>query len=503
MDSKEKHTVAIIGSGFASLSAACHLAKKGLEVTIFEKNEQTGGRARIFEEKGYRFDMGPSWYWMPDVFEKFFAQFGKSTADFYELKRLSPSYQVFFNEHDTISIPSSIKELEYLFETLEPGAGKKLQLFLKDAGYKYEASMSDLIYTSGSSVTEYLNTKVLSGLLKSNLLTPFSKHARKYFKNEYLLQLIEFPVLFLGATPNKIPALYSLMNYADMKLGTWYPMGGMHKIVEAMTNLALSLGVKIELNAKVEEIIKSEDGITKGIKANNKIYYSDFVVAGADYHHVEQQLLIEKDRKYNEQYWNKKTLAPSCLIYYVGVKKKIKNLQHHNLFFDADFNQHAKEIYTTPSWPSNPLFYVSCPSKTDPSVAPKDCENLFILIPVAPALSDTTEIQEKYFNKVMNRLENLTGESITPHIEFKRNYAPSNFISDYNAFKGNAYGLANTLMQTAFLKPSLRSKKIKNLFYTGQLTVPGPGVPPAIISGEIVAEEINKIIKNYEYESTI
>ena len=503
MNTTEKHSAVIIGSGFASLSAACHLAKKGIEVTVYEKNEQTGGRARIFEHKGYRFDMGPSWYWMPDVFENFFAQFNKKVSDYYDLRRLSPSYQVFFYQGDAVSIPSSMKELEYLFESIEPGAGKKLQLFLRDAAFKYDASMSDLIYTSGSSITEYLNGKVLKGLLRSNLLTPFSKHARKYFKNEYLLQLVEFPVLFLGATPSKIPALYSLMNYADMQLGTWYPMGGMHKIVEAMTSLALSLGVKIELNSKVEKIISSEDGITKGIQVNNKIVYADFVVAGADYHHVEQELIEQKDRKYNAKYWDKRTLAPSCLIYYVGVKKKIKNLQHHNLFFDTDFNKHAEEIYTNPAWPSNPLFYVSCPSKTDPSVAPENCENLFILIPVAPALSDTAEIQEKYFNTVIQRIEKLTGDSIAPFIEYKRNYAPSNFMSDYNAFKGNAYGLANTLTQTAFLKPSIKSNKIKNLFFTGQLTVPGPGVPPAIISGEIIANEINKIIKNYEYESTI
>jgi phytoene desaturase len=456
----------------------------------------------LFEEKGYRFDMGPSWYWMPDVFEKFFNHFGKTTADYYDLIRLDPSYQVIFGKDDKVNIPANMQELYSLFESIEAGSSKQLELFLKDAAFKYEVGMNDLVYTSGSSMSDYLNMKVFKGLMKTDILTPFSKYARKYFKNPKLLQIIEFPVLFLGSTPQNIPALYSLMNYADMKLGTWYPMGGMHKIVEAMSTLATSLGVEFVFNSAVDKII-SENGEVKSVKVGNANYEADYVIASADYEHVEQNLLEEKNRKYNAKYWDKRVLAPSCLIYYVGVKKKIKNLLHHNLFFDTSMSVHADEIYTNPSWPSQPLFYVSCPSKTDKSVAPENCENLFLLIPVATGLQDTEAIKQEYFEKIMKRLEEHTGESILPFIEYKRSYAQSNFISDYNAFKGNAYGLANTLMQTAFLKPSLKSKKVKNLYYTGQLTVPGPGVPPAIISGEIVAAEILKTIKTKQHETAI
>ncbi|MFZ9955425.1 MAG: phytoene desaturase family protein [Flavobacteriales bacterium] len=500
--SLQNKKVVVIGSGFSGLSAACHLAKHGAKVIVLEKNEQAGGRARLFEEKGYRFDMGPSWYWMPDVFDKFFKHFGKTTADYYNLIRLNPSYQVIFGKEDKVNIPADMEELHELFENIEPGSSKQLEDFLKDAAFKYEVGMNDLVYTSGSSMTDYLNMKVFKGLMKTDILTPFSKYARKYFTNPKLLQIIEFPVLFLGSTPQNIPALYSLMNYADMQLGTWYPMGGMHKIVEAMTSLAKSLGVEFVFNAAVDKII-SENGEVKKVKVGDAFYDADYVIASADYEHVEQNLLEEKNRKYDAKYWGKRVLAPSCLIYYVGVKKKIKNLQHHNLFFDADMNIHASEIYTNPSWPSQPLFYVSCPSKTDKSVAPENCENLFLLIPVAPGLKDNEGIKKQYFEQIMKRLEEHTGESILPFIEYQRSYAQSNFIKDYNAFKGNAYGLANTLMQTAFLKPSLKSKKVKNLYYTGQLTVPGPGVPPAIISGEIVSTEILKTIKTKHHETAI
>lgn len=492
----------VIGSGFSGLSAACHLAKQGFQVCVIEKNEQAGGRARLFEKQGYRFDMGPSWYWMPDVFDKFFQKFNKSTSDYYDLLRLDPSYQVIFGKDDAIQLSAKLEELKQQFEKIEVGSSKQLDKFLKDAAYKYQVGMNDLIYTSGSSISQYMNSKVLKGLFKTDLLTPFSTFARTYFSNPKLLQIIEFPVLFLGAAPKDIPALYSLMNYADMQLGTWYPMGGMHKIVEAMHSLAIELGVQFQFNCPVEKILTLKSGMAYAVQTKDKTYVADYIVASADYEHVEQNLLEEKLRKYSKKYWNSRKLAPSCLIYYIGVKKKIKKLQHHNLFFDANMQQHADEIYDHPNWPTQPLFYVSCPSKTDKSVAPENCENLFLLIPVATGLVDDEAIKEKYFQQIMQRLEEYCGEPIAPFIEYKRTYAQTNFITDYNAFKGNAYGLANTLLQTAFLKPSINSKKIKNLFYTGQLTVPGPGVPPAIISGEIVANEISKIeklkVKNYE-----
>ena len=486
--------VIVIGSGFAGLSVACFMAKAGYDVTILEKNATPGGRARKFEEQGFLFDMGPSWYWMPDVFERFFSQFGKKVSDYYELVRLSPSYQVIYSEHDKWDIPASVNELASFLDSIEAGAGKKLTLFLQEAAVKYEVGIKDLVFKPGRSITEFLTYDFFKGLLKLDLFTSHSAHVKKYFSNPKIISLLEFPVLFLGAKPEQTPALYSLMNYADINLGTWYPKGGMHKIVEGMVALATSLGVKIKFNQAVTRFVHQEGKITKVITSADE-HVCDIVIAGADYHHIDQEVIESPYRNYSASYWDKRTMAPSSLLFYLGIDKKLTGLQHHNLFFDEDFGQHAIEIYDQPQWPSKPLFYVSCPSVTDHLVAPEGKENVFILIPVAPGIEDTPAIREKYFDMVMQRLETLTNQSIKQHIIFKRSYAHQNFMEDYNSFKGNAYGLANTLMQTALFKPSLKSKKLNNLFFTGQLTVPGPGVPPSLISGEVVAKEVIKQFK--------
>ena len=481
--------VAVIGSGFSGISSACFLAKEGFDVTVYEKNSSAGGRARKFEEQGYTFDMGPSWYWMPDVFESFFRNFNKFPSDYYQLKRLDPSYRVFYSKEDVLDIPTGIPALCRMFDQLEPGSSSNLLKFLAEGKYKYEVGIQDLVYKPGLSVLELMDIELLKGVFKLHVFRSMSSYIRKHFKNPQLIQLLEFPVLFLGAPPQKTPALYSLMNYADMALGTWYPAGGMHKIIDGMVKLATSLSVKFEFNSNVQQILV-ENGNARGLKVNNEEVYSDYVVAAADYHHVEQNLLTDAHRQYSKEYWQKRTMAPSSLIFYLGINKPLKNLLHHNLFFDQDFATHTKEIYEQPAWPSDPLFYVCCTSKSDDTVAPRGHENVFILIPVATGLTDNDETRKKYFELVINRLEILTGQSIREHIVFNRSYAHRDFISDYNAFKGNAYGLANTLLQTANLKPSIVNKKVKNLFYSGQLTVPGPGVPPSLISGQVVAKEL-------------
>jgi len=484
-------SIAVIGSGFSGLSAACHLAKEGFDVTVLEKNESAGGRARKFSAEGFTFDMGPSWYWMPDVFEKFFHHFGKSLSDYYSLTRLDPSYRIVYAKDDHLDIPAGIENLYALFDKLEPGSGIQLKRFLDEGKYKYDIGINQLVHNPGLSIGELLDFNLVKGALRLHVFQSISAYIKKFFSHPKLVQLLEFPVLFLGATPENTPALYSLMNYADMSLGTWYPMGGMHKVIEGMVQLATSLGVKFEFNSLVNTL-KMNSIKANGVVVNGTFRPFDYIVASADYHHVEQQLLPSSHRQYSKRYWSNRVLAPSSLIFYLGINKKIDGLLHHTLFFDQDFKQHANEIYKNPQWPSAPQFYISCPSKTDPSVAPNGCENIFILIPVAPGLNDREETREKYFDIVLQRLENLVGQNIRQHIIFKRSYAHRDFIQDYNAFKGNAYGLANTLWQTANLKPSIVNNKVKNLFYTGQLTVPGPGVPPSIISGEVVAKELIK-----------
>jgi phytoene desaturase len=483
--------VIVIGSGFSGLAAATSLADKGHEVVILEKNSVAGGRARVFEEQGFTFDMGPSWYWMPDVFENYFARFGKKVSDYYDLVRLDPSYSVILEGNETINLPAGVEKLGDLFESMEAGSRTKFQEFMRQAEYKYNVGINNFVWKPSRSITEFLSIKLLYDVTRLDVFQSFSSHVRKFFQDEKILKIMEFPILFLGATAENTPAMYSLMNYAEMQNGTWYPMGGMFQIIKAMVALAEEKGVKILLNKNVEKIDVQGDRANKVI-TNDGDFTADIVVASADYHHVEDKLLGEKYRNYDGKYWDKRVMAPSSLLFYLGVNKRIPKLQHHNLFFDEDFKIHAHEIYTEPKWPSKPLFYASAPSKTDDGVAPEGYENLFLLIPVAPDLEDTDEIREKYYHMIMERLENYCGVTIRDSIVYKRSYAHSDFKSDYNAFKGNAYGLANTLMQTAILKPTLKSKKVKNLYYTGQLTVPGPGVPPSLISGLVVAEEVEK-----------
>jgi phytoene desaturase len=486
--------ISIIGSGFSGLSAACFMAKGGHDVTVFEKNDTIGGRARSFSEQGFTFDMGPSWYWMPDIYERFFSQFNKAPRDYYELVQLDPGFQMIFGQGDILQMPAAINDIYEVFEQTEKGSADQLRKFLAEGAFKYKTGMQGLVYKPSFSWLEFVSSDVITGASRLHLFKSVSSHVRSHFKDERLIALMEFPVLFLGAMATKIPALYSLMNYAALSLGTWYPMGGMVEIVKAMEALAISSGVDIITGCGVQKI-DVQNGVIKGIKTNKGDFTTDGTIATGDYHHVEQDLLDKQYRNYDEAYWDKKTFAPSCLIFYIGVSKKINKLIHHNLFFDTSMDDHAKEIYQNPAWPEKPLFYVCCPSKTDATVAPEGMENLFLLIPIAPGLKESEEIKEHYFDMVIKRMERLCDDTILPYIVYKKNYCVNDFVNDYNAYKGNAYGLANTLRQTAVLKPSLRNKKVKNLFYAGQLTVPGPGVPPTIISGQVAAGQLLNYLK--------
>ena len=484
-------SVIIVGSGFAGLSAASFMAKAGWNVTVIEKNNGPGGRARQLKENGFTFDMGPSWYWMPDVFEIYFEKFGKNVADYYSLKRLDPSYRIYWNDGFT-DIPASYHEYKKMVDALEPGASEQLEKYLAEAAYKYETGINKLVHKPGRSFTEFIDPDIFKGVLRLDVFTSIKNHIHKYFKSPKLRQLMEFPVLFLGALPENTPALYSLMNYADIKGGTWYPQGGMYSVVKAMHELAIELGVRFCFNEKAEQIF-IQNGRAKNLVTNKGVHEADVIISGADYHFTEQKLLQENYRSYSETYWKKRVMAPSCLLYFVGLNKKLGNIIHHSLFFDVPFGQHAKEIYNDPQWPSNPLFYVSVNSITDETVAPDGCDNMVLLIPVSSGLKNDDEVtREKYFRKIMSRMEKQTGQSILDGVIYKKTFSVSDFASEYNSFRGNAYGLANTLMQTAIFKPSCKSKKVKNLFYTGQLTVPGPGVPPCLISGEVVAKEVIK-----------
>ena len=496
-----KKKIAIIGSGFSGISAAAYASKAGNEVHVFEKHEQPGGRARQFTtDNGYVFDMGPSWYWMPDIMEGFFNDFDAKASDYFELISLNPQFDMIFSDGN-IAIPESYQDLKILFEELEPGAGNQLDKFMDAAKFKYQVGMQDFVTKPCHSWLEFVSPKIASSALKLDLLTNFRSYVGKYFTQPKLRTLMEFPVIFLGASPKNIPALYSLMNYGGYALGTWYPMGGFHQLVLGMKAVAEKEGARFHFNQNVEKINTAEGKVTS-LVINGELQYFDAVIASSDYHHTET-LLEKSERNYTEKYWEALTFAPSCLIYYLGINDKIPNLKHHTLFFENDLDAHIDTIYNTKQWPEEPLFYVCAPSKTDPSVAPENGENLFLLMPLATGIKDDETTRTIYLKEMLGRLERLTGsEKLESKIVYKRSYCVSDFVQDYNAYQGNAYGLANTLSQTAVLKPKIRNKKIKNLFYTGQLTVPGPGVPPSILSGKIVAAEVTNLLK-HSYEKTV
>ncbi len=483
--------VLILGSGFSSLSSACYLAGKGYRVSVFEKNATLGGRARQFRRDGFTFDMGPTFYWMPEIFDRFFADFGKKRSDYYSLTQLDPAYRIYFGTNDAVTIPAGEDCICRVFESVEPGAGQFLKDFLRKASFNYRVAMEKVIFKPGISPFELIMPETISRV--GQFTTTISQHVRHHIQDPRLARILEFPVLFLGAKPSRTPLFYCFMNYADMVLGTWHPVGGFYQVVEAMHKLCIELGVTIHIASPVEKIVVKGNQAT-GIRVNGEYVQGDFVISGADYHHTEQ--LLEKTyRNYSQHFWDKKTFAPSGMLYYVAFDKKLKNVDHHTLFFDTDFDAHAADIYDTPRWPEKPLFYASFPGITDQTLVPPGKEAGIFLIPLAPGLTDDEEHKETYFKQIIHRMEKITAQELTDHVLFKEVYGPTDFMRDYGAFKGNAYGLANTLRQTAFLKPKMQNKKIRNLLYTGQLTVPGPGVPPTLISGKIAATLADKTIK--------
>lgn len=484
-----RSSIIVIGSGISGLAAAAVLARSGARVTVLERNAQIGGRARTWAENGFTFDMGPSFYWMPDVFERFFARFGARTADHYALTRLDPSYRIIFGPGETWDLPAGRDAVAARFEQEEAGASRALHAFLDDAARKYALGMQDAVYLPSLSWREYLRPQLLAGLLRTTALRPLRRHVQHHFQSARIRQVLEFPALFLGASPARTPALYSLMNHADIDLGTWYPMGGMGRVMQAMRTLAEAQGAEIRTGVPVTRIQVSQGRVT-GVATRSGALSADVVLATADYHHVEQELLDPPHRSYPARHWAACSMAPSTLLFFIGLDRRLPGALHHTLFFDAPFDDHLADVFHHQRWPRSPLFYLSCTSVTDPSTAPAGCENLVLLIPIASGAKDTEELREAYFHAVADRIHLRLGLDIRRHLVVKRSYCVNDLKQDYNAFRGNAYGLASTLMQTGPSRPRLKSRKARNLYFAGQLSVPGPGMPPALISGQVAADLI-------------
>jgi len=480
----------VVGAGFGGLAAAGLLARDGYKVNVIEKNEQVGGRASVWKKDGFTFDMGPSWYLMPDVFEKFFAEFNKKPEDYMDLVRLDPSYRVFFSEDEYVDISADMKKNYELFEKLEPGAKEKMEEYLKLSEYEYEIAMKDFIYKDYKHFTDFLKPKLIVEGTKLHMFEKLDTFALRYFKSEKIRKILEYTIVFLGGSPYDSPALYSLMSHVDFNMGVWFPKGGMAKLAEAMYKLAKEQGATFIFNEPVEKVIV-ENGKTTGVKTNKKTYKADIVVVNADYAWADMNLLEKKHRSYSDRYWEKRKIAPSAYLLFLGLDKKIKNFEHHNLYFHPKWVDHFDDIFKDPKWPKDFSYYVSCITKTDPKTAPKGGENVFVLIPVAPGLKDDEKTREKYYDITIKHMEKLAGENLRDHVIVKRIFAHNDFSSRYNAYKGTALGLAHTLKQTAVFRPKHTSKKVKNLYFTGHYNHPGIGVPMVIISSQILNDIIN------------
>lgn len=482
----------IIGAGFGGLSAACFLAKQGHEVLVLEKNNQCGGRAMMERHQGFSFDMGPSWYLMPDVFERFFAHFDKTPKDFYTLKRLDPSYRIFFGTDDIVDIHADLSKNLALFNTLETNGAQKLQEYLSISEQNYNTAMRDFVYKDYSSIIDLFDRRFITQGKNLHLFESFEKHTKRYFTSDRARKILEYTIVFLGGTPKNTPALYSIMSHIDFNLGVWYPEGGMNSVARAIETLAKSLGVQFMYDQNVKHIEVHNKSV-QYVHTTSEKHQADCVIANADYHHVETTLLDKKYQSYRESYWEKRSIAPSGFILYLGINKKLPALKHHNLFLEDDWTKHFDTLFAkNKSWPEAPSYYICNPTKSETALAPDNTENLFILVPVAAGLSDTDEIREKFAEKIIAHIETICGTEITSHIQFKKIFSHRDFISYYNAYKGTALGLSHTLRQSALFRPHNLSKKVKNLFFTGQYIHPGIGVPMTLIASEIVSEKIKK-----------
>jgi len=486
----KRHAV-IIGAGYAGLSSALLLLREGWQVTVLEKNEAPGGRARLWQEKGYSFDMGPSWYLMPEVFETFFASVGSSVAEAYDLTKLKTHYKVYFEGQEAVTITDDLERTKRLFESFEPGGAVRLQKYMDEAQYKYDTALGEFLYREYRTVFDFLNRKILTKGLSLGIFQKLDKFVRRFFGDVRARQILEYAMVFLGTSPQDAPALYSIMSHVDLKLGVFFPEGGMNGVAQAMARLVTQRGGTILCHHEVTAL-KVDEGRVRSVETNRGSFTGDVVLNCGDYAWGETKLLEPRWQSYKKAYWDQRTFAPSMFLVFLGVNRRLPGLEHHNLYFSADWNQHFDTIFKNPAWPQNPCFYLSAITKTDPAMAPAGAENLFLLVPVAPGLTDEDEFRAKYLEGLFDHVKKVTGEDLRQGLEVCRVFGPRDFENDYHAWGGTALGLAHTLFQTAVFRPAHRSKKVANLWYSGQYTHPGVGVPMTLIASDIVVKEIVK-----------
>jgi phytoene desaturase len=432
--------------------------------------------------------MGPSWYLMPEVFERFFASVGTSVDQQYRLTKLDPQYRVYFENQPPVTVGADPETTKRLFETLESGGGTRLAAYLDGARAKYDAALGKFLYRKYESWTDLADPELLTRGMKLGLLGSLDRFVRRFVTDRRAVQLLEYAMVFLGTSPRQAPALYSLLSHVDFNLGVSFPEGGMNGVARAMERLAKERGVEFLYGHEATRIAV-ENGRARRVETAGGVFEADAVLNTGDYAWGETRLLEPRWQSYRERYWSRRVLAPSMFLIFLGVNRRL-DLLHHNLYFSDDWNAHFETIFRRPSWPENPCFYVSAITKTDPSMAPPGCENLFILVPIAPGLDDTDEVRARYRDLVLAQVERRTGTRLTDAIVTERVYGPRDFAADYRAYKGTALGLAHTLFQTALFRPSQRSRKVRHLWYAGQYTHPGVGVPMTLISAQLAVKQL-------------
>jgi phytoene desaturase len=480
-------SVAIVGAGFGGLSAACHLADRGADVEILERHDRVGGVANRIEVNGFSFDTGPSWYLMPETFERFFRAFDRSPDDYYELTRLDPQYRLFWRDGDRADVTADLDAVRDLFESYEDGAAAALDRYLEDAAEAYEVGMERFVYKDRSRLRDLVDLDVARSARGLTLLGTMDDHVAEFFEEPKLQQIVQYSLVFLGGSPHNTPALYSLMTHVDLELGVYYPKGGIYNVVEGIADLSRDLGVRFSTGEAVEWIDRAGEGFH--LETESRTLSPDRVVCNANPAHVEQDLLPPAGRRYGEDYWDSRTYAPSAHMLYLGVRGSVDPLEHHTLVLPEDWDPHFASIFDDPQWPDDPAYYVNVPSLTDDAVAPEGYEAVIVLVPVAPGLTDDGAAREQFRDRVLADLAEYTGVDLRDRIVVEREASVSTFAEQFGAPKGTALGLAHTLRQTGPLRP-VRRGGFERIYYTGSFTGPGIGVPMTLVSGEQTADAV-------------
>jgi len=480
-------TATVVGAGFGGLSTAASLADAGVDVQVLERHDRPGGHAGVLERDGFRFDTGPSWYLMPDVFERFFARFDREPTDYYELERLDPQYRVLWKDGDAVTIEPHRRNVHEVFESYEAGAGDALQRYLDRAERNYELAMNRVVYEGRERLRDFVDPDLLPLAPRLRLFGSVDDYVSRYVDHPKLKQLLEYTLVFLGGSPYDAPALYTIMSHVDLNGNVFYPDGGIAGVVDALADLCTELGVEIRTGVDVEAIGGSAGAFELETTAGT--FQSDVVVSNANPAHVERDLLAPEVVDRDPDYWDDRTYAPSALMLYLGVEGDLPALAHHSLVLPTDWEPHFDAMFEDPKWPEDPAYYLSVTSKTDDAVAPDGHHAVVVLVPIAPGLDDRPAVRERVRDKVLDDLAETVGVDLRDRIVVEESACVTEFAGRYRNPKGSALGLAHTLRQTGPFRPGHRGP-VDGLYYAGSYTAPGIGMPMCLVSGEHAADAV-------------